>query len=99
MALRALVGKLRSPPARGAVSRAFSQTCKHCGKTSSRILISLGQKNEAIKDDYSVRYKRFQRKQYMIRATTAVTSLTLSWLAVRAGIAYLEDDENYRSRK
>ncbi|KAG2639943.1 hypothetical protein PVAP13_2KG035500 [Panicum virgatum] len=98
MALRALIGKLRGAPAEAA-SRAFSTTCEYCGKTSSRIAGSLGQKNGAIKDDFSEEFKKFQRKQYIIRTAVVVTSLSMSWLTWTVGIAYIEDNAKIRSRK
>ncbi|CAN6209317.1 unnamed protein product [Urochloa humidicola] len=97
MALRALIGKLRSPPAAEAASRAFSKTCEHCDQTSSRTALSLGQKNVATKE--SEELKRFRRKHYMIRTLIAVSSLTIAGFTLSGAIAFLEDEENFRRRK
>ncbi|CAL5067073.1 unnamed protein product [Urochloa decumbens] len=96
MALRSLVGKLRGPPAAVTASRAFSKTRECCGKT--RIAGSLGQKNGAIKDDLSD-LDSPAWKHYMIRGVAIVTHGCLTWIAVSSGVAYLENDENFRRKK
>ncbi|RCV09474.1 hypothetical protein SETIT_2G032000v2 [Setaria italica] len=93
MALRSLIGKLRGAPAAEAASRAFSQKCEHCGKTSSRIAVPLGQKDGAIKNDSIVfSFETPMWKHYVIRVTSVVASCTLSWLIVKTTAARIEDD-------
>ncbi|CAN6312961.1 unnamed protein product [Urochloa humidicola] len=95
MALRALVGKLRNSPAAETASRTFSKTCENCGKTSSRIALSVGQKDGAIKESEGL--KRLRRKHYMIRTLAIAASLTTVGLTLSGAIAFLEDEENFRA--
>ncbi|RCV09473.1 hypothetical protein SETIT_2G031900v2 [Setaria italica] len=90
MALRSLVGKLRIPPALVAASRAFSHKCEHCGKTSSRI---------GAKDDWSEEFKRFQRKEYMIRIGSGVAAFSILGISGKYTLYLLETGQLPKVRR
>ncbi|CAN6170903.1 unnamed protein product [Urochloa humidicola] len=99
MALRSLVSKLRAPPAAVVASRAFSKTCEHCGKTSSRTADSLGQKNGAIKGDWREELKWFRRKHYMIRALAVAATFGILGISGKYTVDLLESSALIRSKK